>query len=152
MPIQHFSASLQPAIFVWLVQSVTIHDFTVASRRKNYCDTVNSSYCSDVLNMFLIVFTLICCIIFVLLFLWGKNKCLHFCRHTLTSWRVTSATHIDPTLLLFLEDCEVVYCIFQREVFTSGILRWLTCGIRSEVDKSSRYDCWDMSNVSSSPL
>jgi len=45
--------------------------------------------------MFLIVFALICCIIYVLLFLWGRNKCLHFGRHTLTSSRVTSATHID---------------------------------------------------------
>ena len=32
---------------------------------SHHCDTVNSSYRSDVLNMFLIVFALICCIIFV---------------------------------------------------------------------------------------
>ena len=32
---------------------------------------------TDVLNMFLIVFALICCIIIIiLLFLWGRNKCL----------------------------------------------------------------------------
>jgi len=65
--------------------------------------------------VFLIVFTLICCIIFVFLFLCGRNKCLHFRRHTLTSWHDVSYAHwpdilhIDPTLLLFLEDCEILY-------------------------------------------
>ena len=88
-------------IKTWLrdVSRYTISQF--ASRRKNDRDTVNSSYRSDVLNMFLIVFALICCIIFVLLFLWGRNKCLH----KLTSWRVTSVTHIDLTYYTLTRHC-----------------------------------------------
>ena len=51
---------LSPKVVTIPVVIAVVHD---------YCDTVNSSYRSDVLNTFLIVFTLICCIIFVLLLL-----------------------------------------------------------------------------------
>jgi len=69
------------------------------------------------LNMFFIVFAVICHII-VCSFINNNEqiKCLHFDRHTLTSWPVTSATHIDmthyhnePTLVLLLADREIMY-------------------------------------------
>jgi len=61
--------------------------------------------------MFLIVFALICCIIFIHLFLWGRNKCLHFAG---THWRqrVTSAKHIDLTYYTLTRHC---YC-FKKTV------------------------------------
>jgi len=41
--------------------------------------------------------------------LWGRNKCLHFRRHTLTSWSVTSVTHIDLTYYTLTRHCVTIF-------------------------------------------
>jgi len=68
--------------------------------------------------MFLIVFALICCIIFVLFFLWWINKCLHFCRHRLPSPRVTSAMHIDLIYYTLTR-----YCYYFQKTVKSCMCR-----------------------------
>ena len=81
------------------------------SRRYNYCDTLNSSYRSDVLDMFLIVSALICCIIFVLVFLWGKISVYIFAvtHWPLDVWRQLCTltwhiTHWPDICLLYTSD------------------------------------------------
>ena len=112
------------AVGVWL-QSKQTHS-TIGLNEVRILQTKfefgkKNELASLVLNMFLIVFALICCIIFVLLFLWGRNKCLHFRQHTRVSCDVSYAhwhdlLHIDPTLLLFLEDREIVYTVAPRQI------------------------------------
>jgi len=51
-------------------QTDSIHDFTVRTTQVKLLQVRHSKqYCSNVRNMYLIVFALICCIIFVLLLL-----------------------------------------------------------------------------------
>jgi len=126
METRHCAVQLVSSRFIFT------HDFTVRITHENYCDTVNSSYHSDVLillNMFFDSFRFIYCIIFVLLFLCGRNKCLHFRQHTLTSWRVTAAKHIDPTLLLFLENREIVASFIQIPYQSLRSIRSVSYGI-----------------------
>ena len=102
--------------------------------------------------MFLIVLASICCIIFVLLSLRGRNKCLHFHRHTLTSWHVTSASHINttyytltPTLLLFLEDREILYKAQRMKHWLLGCRWHYSLGERQITRGASRCCCVEIS-------